>query len=158
MSALPSELVDARDQVRDELRRADSKATTLLSLVGASLAGVIALSQREAPGATQMLLWTSGSLIFAAVLVLLNAVRPRLAGDPVPGTWLHAAKVGPATLLESCGAETAVDDATTASATHVCRLAQIAWAKFRSIQVGVTLLGCGLCVLAVSLLVGAVAS
>jgi hypothetical protein len=37
---VPAGLLAARDHVRDELCRADSKATTLLSLVGAALAGI----------------------------------------------------------------------------------------------------------------------
>jgi hypothetical protein len=146
-------LVIAGDQVQDALRRADTKATTLLSLVGAAMAGVIALGNRDVSGAGAALMWLSLAPIFASV-VLLTAIRPRLNRHPIRGTWLYAAQVGPATLLETYG-ETDVDAVSTA--THVCTLARIARGKYRRIAVAVALLLAGLVVLMVSLLAMAVA-
>ncbi len=149
----PARLNAAHEQVRDELRRADTKATTLLSLVGAAMAGVIALAGREVTGAGAVLLWVSLAPIFASVVVLLTAVRPRLRRLPVPGTWLHAAKVGPATLLE-----TYQSDQIMTTADDVCVLARIARAKYQRITVAVTLLLVGLTTLLVSLFATAVTS
>jgi hypothetical protein len=47
VSAGAAQIQRAHEQARDELRRADTKATTLLSLVGAALAGVVALTTRQ---------------------------------------------------------------------------------------------------------------
>jgi hypothetical protein len=149
----PSWLSVAHEQVRDELRRADAKATTLLSLVGAAMAGVIALANRDMTGAGVVLLWTSLVPIFASVVLLLVAIRPRLNPHPVPGTWQYAARVGPVTLLETCQ-----DAESMTTADHVCVLARIARAKYQRIAVAIALLLGGLATLMVSLLAMAVAS
>jgi hypothetical protein len=73
---IPTGLLAARHQVRDELRRADSKATTLLSLVGATLAGIIALTGRSLPPVATLALWTSALPIGLSVLLLLAAIHP----------------------------------------------------------------------------------
>ncbi|ASR38893.1 hypothetical protein BAY61_02430 [Prauserella marina] len=137
----------AHEQARDELRRADTKATTLLSLVGAALAGVIALSAQQTSVAAIVALWLAFPPVFAAVLVLLAAIRPRLSQFPTPGTWLHAAHNGPATLLEASS-----HAATHNLATHTAEIASIAVAKYRRIQRAIELLFTGLCLLSVALL------
>jgi hypothetical protein len=154
MSPSRVDVLVIREQVVDELRRADTKATTLLSLVGAALAGVIALSTRAMPSAAAVLLWSSMALIGASVAVLLAVIRPRLVRHPVPGSWLYAAQVGPETFRESFDAS--ADGAL--SAAEVCVVARLARSKFRLIGHAVTLLGCGLAVLVTSLLVAAVGS
>lgn len=151
-AGLPAGLCAARDEVADALRRADAKATTLLSLVGAALAGVIALANnRDMSGAGAALLWVSLLPVFSSVVVLLVAIRPRLNRDPVPGSWLYAAQVGPSTLLETYDT-----GGVTHTADEVCIVARIARAKYRRIQVAVVLLLAGLGSLVVSLLVTAV--
>jgi hypothetical protein len=159
MTMLPEGLRSVRDQAMDELRRADTKATTLLSLVGATGAGVIALSNRAVPPVAAVLLWTAMLPIGASVVLLLAAIRPRLSQCMAPGTWLWAAQVGPATLLASSDPNIDTDDAAvTAAASEVCTVARIAQTKFRRIGHAVTLPGCGLALLAVSLLLAAVVS
>src|SRR4051794_19262186 len=98
MADVPQHVQQAHDHARDELRKADTKVTTLLSLVGAALAGVVALTTRQVSVPATVALWTAATPIFASVLVLLSALRPRLS-NPTPGTWLDAALNGPATLL-----------------------------------------------------------
>jgi hypothetical protein len=152
-TGMPIGLVAAREQVADELRRADTKATTLLSLVGAAMAGVIALANRGMTGAGAVLLWASLVPIFASVVLLLVAIRPRLTRHPAPGSWLYAARVGPATLLDTYG-----DGDSISTADDVCTLARIAQAKYRRVSVAVVLLLTGLATLVVALLVTAVTS
>lgn len=146
-------LVSAHDQVQDALRRADSKATALLSVVGAALAGVIALANRDLSEAGTVLMWLALAPIFGSVVLLLMTIRPRLNRHPVPGTWLHAAQVGPSTLLDTCS-----DADTLTVATDVCVLARIARRKYRRIALAVGLLLTGLATLVVSLLAMAMAS
>ncbi|MDQ3405249.1 MAG: DUF5706 domain-containing protein [Actinomycetota bacterium] len=152
MSALPEGLLAARAQVVEELKRADAKATTLLSLVGLALAGVVALSGRPLPLVALVALWVSAVPVLAGVLVLLSAIRPRL-GDVACGSWLHAAQVGPESLLRVY-ADT--DESAVAASTHLCALAVITRSKYRRIQVAVTLLVVGLGVLAVALVLSVV--
>jgi hypothetical protein len=154
MSAdMPNGLSAARDQVLDELRRADTKATTLLSLVGAAMAGVIALANRDITGTGAVLLWTSLGPIFASVVLLLTVIRPRLNKRPVPGSWLYAARVGPATLLETYDRADSM-----LIADEVGILARITETKYRRIIRAVALLLAGLATLMVSLLATAVTS
>lgn len=148
----PHGLRTAHEQVREEITKADGKATTLLSLVGAALAGVIALAARPMPAAALALLWVSALPIGASVVLLLLAIRPRLNRTPPPGTWLFAALVGPATLLESYENGEAPRD----TAQDVCVLARIARGKYVRIRCAVTMLIAGLSVLAGSLMLSAV--
>src|SRR4051794_20807888 len=105
MCVLPEGLVAVRDLVRGELRRTDAKATALLSLVGATLAGVIALSARPMPGTAMVMLWCSTVPIASAVLALLAVIRPRFGGrEPVVGSWVYAAQHGPDRLLAALSA------------------------------------------------------
>lgn len=147
MSAVPGRMAVTHEQVRDEVKRADTKATTLLSLVGATLAGVIALTGRSLPHAAAVALWAAAAPIAASVLVLLAAIRPRFSRNPALGTWLYATLVGPSTLVESYQDS---DDAL-ATAQDVCEVARIARVKYRFIARAVDLLYAGLAVLAVAL-------
>ena len=142
---IPTGLLAARDQVRDELRRADSKATALLSLVGATLAGIIALTGRSLPPIATVALWTSALPIGLSVLLLLAAIRPNLNGA-APGSWLHSLTCEPFELLKYYKAAHPVD-----VVYDVRGLAQIACRKFICIRRAVNLLVLGLVVLAVAL-------
>ena len=148
---VPAQVTAAESDAQDALRRADSKATTLLSLVGATLAGGIALSTRDMPAVSAVLLWLALVPVFASVVLLLLTLLPKLGQAPVAGTWLFAAQVGPGTLLETCTGMDAV-----AVATHACVVARIARSKYRRVQVAVALLVVGLAVLVLSVLVWAV--
>lgn len=145
---LPAGLVDAGTQAQDALQRADTKATTLLKLVGLALAGVIALVNSDPTGAALTLLWLALAPILASVVLLLVTILPRLNRDPVPGTWLYAAQVGPSTLLDTYTATTP-----TATATHVCVIAQRARRKYQYVQAAVGLLVAGLPLLVAALAV-----
>lgn len=149
--SIPAGLDTARVQVSEEIKRADAKGSTLLSLVGIALAGVVALTGRTLPGAASVLLWVSAVPIAASVVLLLAAIRPRLGRTPVPGTWLHAASVGPGELLDSYSSR----HEPLMVAAHVCVLARIARAKHRCIAAAVLLLGVGLAVLAAALICSA---
>lgn len=150
---IPAGLTAARDQVRDELRRADAKATTLLSLVGAALAGIIALAGRPLPTPASVALWISAAPILASVLLLLAAIRPRLTDQPTRGSWLHAAQTGPASLLKTY---THTEESALASAHDLCDLAAIAHAKYRRIQAAMTAFVIGLGVLTAALVLSVV--
>lgn len=139
---VPESLLSAYDQVRDEVRRTDAKATMLLSLVGAALAGTVALSNRPMSDVAAALLWSAMAPITTSVVVLLLVIRPRLSAAPVEGTWLHAAQIGPARLLELHRIST--EDSGTRVAAHVCVLARIAKAKYSGIRAAVLLLALGL--------------
>lgn len=141
----------AHEQVRDELRRADTKATTLLSVVGVALAGVVALAKSGMPPAALAALWLAALPIFGAVLVLLATIRPKLSQFPTPGTWLHATYAGPATLLDagSYAAEVVAED--------VCLLGGIAVEKHTRIKQAVNLLVVGAAALAVALVLSGLA-
>lgn len=150
-----SALVMVHEQVRDELRRADAKATTLLSLVGAALAGVVALTGRPLHVVTVVLLWCAAVPIGAAVVALLSAIRPRLTpARPVPGSWLHATQAGPRALLAACAE--GHPDRSLLVARDVCVLAGLAVTKYRRIGHAVSLLLVGLAVIAAALPVEAV--
>jgi hypothetical protein len=136
----------AHEQARDELRRADTKATTLLSLVGAALAGVVALTTRQVSPAAMIALWLAAAPIFGSVLVLLSAIRPRIAQFPTPGTWLDAVFHGPAALLEASSSAAAE-----VLAADVVSLGGIAVTKYHRVGRSVSLLFVGLSVLAVAL-------
>lgn len=145
-----------REQVADELRRADAKAGTLLSLVGIALAGVVALATREGvSGVGAVLLWLSLGQVFACVVLLLVAILPRLDRHPVPGSWLYAAQVGPSTLLNAYS-----DDAPRAvrRADDLCVVARIARTKYRQVRAAVVLLLTGVSTVVTALMAAAVTS
>ncbi|GAB3479594.1 Pycsar system effector family protein [Amycolatopsis cihanbeyliensis] len=152
VAGFPSRLEMAHEQARDELRRADTKATTLLSLVGVALAGLIALTTREVSVAAIVALWAAVLPVAVAVLLLLSAVRPRLSQYPPPGTWLHAAYEGPTALLEATS-----EAAQAQVAEHVCQLGSVAVEKYRRVSRAISALTCGLSVLLAALVLAVVA-
>jgi len=137
----------AHEQARSELGKADTKVTTLLGLVGLAFSGVVALTTRQTSVPSTVGLWLAAAPIFAAVLVLLSAVRPRLTQYPTPGSWLDAAYNGPAALLEAGSVPVA-----TTLACDTALLGGIAVHKYRQISTAMALLVVGLSLLAVALL------
>ncbi|WNV83243.1 Pycsar system effector family protein [Umezawaea sp. Da 62-37] len=73
-------LTDEITGVRDELRKADTKAFGLLALFGATLAGVLALTRTDVSTAAVVLLYLAAVPIGTALVALLLTVRPNLAG------------------------------------------------------------------------------
>jgi hypothetical protein len=151
---LPARLVAAHEHVREELKRADNKATTLLSLVGAALAGIVALTGRPVDPAAAIALWTSAAPILASVVLLIVAIHPRLTRHPVPGTWLHAATSAPAAVLDACQSD---PDPAGSLARDLCVLGRVTRGKYRNIQAAVMLLVVGLVVLALALVLAVIA-
>lgn len=146
-----SELLLTREHAIDEARRADTKASILLTVAGAAAAGVWVVST-SAPRLPWMVLAVAGValvLLAVAVVFLLCALRPRLPQRaPVPGSWVHAASVDAVTLLSS------LDDTTDRSQPRVrrtaedtCRWSALARTKLARIGAGVRLIEAALVVL-----------
>lgn len=134
------------DQVRDELRRADAKATMLLSLVSIAFAGIAALVTRQTSQPALAAYGVAAAPILASVLVLLSAIRPRLTQFPTPGTWLDAVYNGPTALLEASS-----DVARETLARDVELMGRIAVRKFKLITAAIHLLRTGLLALVAAL-------
>ncbi|MET9162096.1 Pycsar system effector family protein [Streptomyces parvulus] len=127
-----------------ELARSDNKASLLLALAGAALAGVLSTAgSARIPTVSQVLGGFAAGLLLAAVLVLLSAVRPRLAGSGWP-TW---GSISLDELHQRIAAGHRADEAQ--------YLARAAHAKFRRVQIGIDLIRCGLVVLAVAAVLAA---
>lgn len=144
-------LAELHAVVQDELRRADTKATTLVTLVGVMFAGLIALAGRETRAITAVLVWSAMAPVLASIVGLLHTLRARLNSDPTPGSWLYAAAVGPATLHTTLSARDTV-----AAATEICAIARLARRKYQHINVAIALVLTGLALLASALLIEAV--
>ncbi len=146
-------LDQAQADVNDQLRRADTKAASLLPLFSGFLAGVVALSTRPMPTAAVVLLWLAAAPIALAVLVLLHAVRPRF-GDSDPFGFPRLARFTgrPSELLDTL----TTDTSPTAQAVELSGLAAIVRTKYQRVRLAVDLLALGLLLLAVSLTVVAV--
>lgn len=75
-------VADAIVDVRAELNRMDTKASTLLGWSGTAAAlGVAALSQVRLPVPAAVLGWLAVAQIAAAVALLAAAIQPKLSGD-----------------------------------------------------------------------------
>lgn len=143
----------AQADVADQLRRADTKAATLLPLFGGFLAGVVALTTRNLPTAAEAVLWLAAAPMAFSVLLLLSAVRPRIGKNARYGFTHFASYVErPSELLEQFESETSP----TVLAVDVCRLSVIAQAKYANVRRAVDLLMVGLLLLGVALTVTAV--
>lgn len=143
----------AQADVADQLRRADTKAATLLPLFGGFLAGVVALTTRSLPVAAEAVLWLAAAPMAFSVLLLLSAVRPRISKGARYGFAHFAGYVErPSELLEQFENETSP----TVLAVDVCRLSVIAQAKYANVRRAVDLLMAGLLLLGVALTVTAV--
>ncbi|MFD9734314.1 Pycsar system effector family protein [Umezawaea sp. NPDC059074] len=135
----------AAADVNVQLARADTKASTLLPLFGAFLAGVVALSTRPMPTAAVVLLWVAAVLMLGAVLVLLLAVRPRFGNaDPFGFPRLARFVDRPGEVLNVL-----VEDTTPLrQAKELCGLAVIVRAKYVRVRLAVDLIVAGLVSLA----------
>lgn len=139
VAVYPAGLLSADRNARTEAQRADSKATTLLSLTTAALAGVVALAAHQMPGPAAVLLWGSTLPIGGAVLLCLSAIRPRFGHGPAPaGSWLDAARCGPRQMLATWQRDAA--ESVTDAAQDVCVISRIALDKYRRVRWATTLL------------------
>jgi hypothetical protein len=143
----------AQADVADQLRRADTKAATLLPLFGGFLAGVVALTTRSLPAVAEVFLWLAAAPMACSVLLLLSAVRPRISKRVRYGFAHFASYVErPSDLLEQFQNEPPA----VARAVDVCHLSVIAQAKYAGVRRAVDLLYVGLLLLGVALVVTAV--
>lgn len=150
----PTGLARAHEHVREELKRADAKATTLLTLPAGAAAGVIALTGRPVGVPATVALWAAAMPLALSVVLLLLVLLPRDNHQPPQGSWLHAAQVGPAELLDSY---TRAPESALLLAHDVCVLARLARDKFRWIRRAVLALLAGLGLLVVALVLSVVA-
>ena len=137
------------DQVHAELGRADEKAATLLGLFGAVLAGVVALvTTVDLPGAAVVALLIAAVPISASVVLLIDALRPRLNFAARDGFIFYAQLAGrPTSVLKALSG-----DPVELHATRLTVLSEIAVTKYLRISRAVRLLVIGLAVLALAVL------
>ncbi|WP_158844991.1 Pycsar system effector family protein [Saccharothrix deserti] len=143
----------AQSEVADQMRRADTKAATLLPLFGGFLAGVVALTTRPLPWAAELLLWVATAPALVSVVVLLTVVRPWLSKDDGYGFgYLAGFAEKPSDLLGEFDRQTGV----TAQAVDVVRLSVRVKTKYRRVRAAVDALVCSAVLLAAALAVVAV--
>ncbi len=79
---------DVRDHLAaltSQISRCDSKASLLLALTGASLAGAFSVAASTRPGPAALTVGATGAAcLVAATLLLLTVVRPNLSGPGWP--------------------------------------------------------------------------
>lgn len=100
---LPPRLGEARSRAYTELERADTKANHLLSATSILIAAAALVLGKEnvrVPATSIIGLCLAGVTAVAAVVLLLTVICPRLGRTSQPGTWLHAARHGAASLLD----------------------------------------------------------
>ncbi|GGM23150.1 Pycsar system effector family protein [Dactylosporangium sucinum] len=79
---VPTRLTEAVAAVGAELKRVDSKASTLLTLAGAALTVVLAMISRTSlPAVAGVAGWVCVALIGLGIALLASAVRPSFNGD-----------------------------------------------------------------------------
>ncbi|NKE63714.1 hypothetical protein FXN61_46185 [Lentzea sp. PSKA42] len=139
----------AENEVRDELRRTDTKATGLLGLFGAALAGVLALIASHPGTLATVLLHLAALPIAAAIVLLLAVLRPMFLGATGHGFYRWAQfRTNPAELL----ADLTGPDVLVARAEMLAALSAAVVAKYRRIRIAVHLLLAGLALLALAVL------
>ena len=135
--------------VRDELRKADTKALGLLALFGATLAGVVALGKTDMSTPAAVVLHLAAAPIGAALVALLLTLRPNLAGHNGFLRW-QAYRHEPAAIVTDLADDTTF--APTALAEELVHLSLLAVAKYQRIRHAVHLLLAGLALLALAVL------
>jgi len=140
---LPARLVEARAQVYTELQRADTKASSLLSAVSLAVAASALATDMDAlapPVVSIVGIAIAAVLLVGAVLLLLDVIRPRLGRHTRPGTWIHAARHGGATLLGDTGtAEVIAEDVAGLARSAVRKHARLSLAVWCLIAAVITL-------------------
>lgn len=139
----------ARVQTEDQIARADTKATALLGLVGAALAGALTLFPRHT-GLPAVLLGAATVALAAAVVALLHILRARPGHEHGPGRWA----------LFHDQHDALIDELTRPAhqelphqAARLTELARLAATKYRAVNVAVTLLTTGVVLLTLAVLI-----
>ncbi|RKR87244.1 hypothetical protein BDK92_1518 [Micromonospora pisi] len=142
-------------ETRDEVRRADEKATHWLSVLGgAALALVTALTGQswlpsDLRGADRWTWWTGCLCAALATLALVLALVPRTGGDEniqQVGYFGHVHQLGDPTVVRLC-LERAARDSMPGLVGELCWISRLAMTKYRY-----TRLGTGLSALAAGLI------
>ncbi|MFD5415233.1 Pycsar system effector family protein [Streptomyces nojiriensis] len=128
-----------------EISRTDAKAAALLTAFSLPLAALVAAVPGKAlSGLSAVLVGTGTVGLVAAMLVVLIAVRPRLAGH-ARGSFLYWSRCTTEQLLADL-------DAPTDRAAHVVHLARIARRKYRGLRLAGDITSGSLVTLAAALL------
>jgi hypothetical protein len=142
-------LTDELAAVRDELRKADTKALGLLALFGATLAGVIALTRTQVSTPAAVLLHLAALPIGAALVALLLTVRPDLSGCTGFLRWA-AYRRNPAAVVADLDAESG--PVPVVLAVELVHLSVLALGKHQRVRLAVVLLLAGLALLGLAVL------
>ncbi|WP_327359864.1 Pycsar system effector family protein [Streptomyces sp. NBC_01304] len=111
--------------LRGELGRSDSKASLLLALTGASLAGLVSVAAgADLPAAAVATGSIGAAALLAATVILLLAVRPNLSG---PG-WPRWPETPDEQLRTQLAAGTQLAEAKVLSAIGARKFRRIRWA------------------------------
>jgi pycsar effector protein len=143
-------LTDEITAVRDELRKADTKALGLLALFGAALAGVIALTRTQVSTPAAVLLHLAALPIGAALVALLLTVRPNLSGTTGFLRWATYRRQPTAVLADLAATPGPVPAVLAAELVH---LSVLALGKHQRVRLAVVLLLAGLALLGLAVLV-----
>ncbi|MGC5662736.1 Pycsar system effector family protein [Micromonospora sp. WMMD723] len=136
----PAWFTDRITEVRTELARADSKASTLMAVAGAAVTvGVAILARTDLPGLALAAGVVTVTLVGTAVALLAGAVRPCLGGGH---GLVRYATTAPGDLM----AEATAPPLTAAAerAHHLVWLSRTAVRKYRRVRTAVDLLLAGL--------------
>ncbi|MCT2589490.1 DUF5706 domain-containing protein [Streptomyces sp. N2-109] len=127
-----SAVVEAKNEVKAEIARTDTKASLLLAFNGVALAGMWSIgSQPGVPIGARIVGGLAVVLLLASVTLLLLAVRPRLSPT--------AARVGFPRWAELSAEQLTTELAQDRTADHVVALSGIVMAKMRGLQTAVNL-------------------
>ncbi|MEV4772138.1 Pycsar system effector family protein [Micromonospora humida] len=136
----PAWFTDRITEVRTELARADSKASTLMAVAGAAVTvGVAILARTDLPGPALAAGVTTVALVGTAVGLLAGAVRPRLGGGH--GLVRYAA-TAPGDLMTEATAPPLT--AAAERAHHLVWLSRTAVRKYQRVRTAVDLLLAGM--------------
>lgn len=149
-SQLTTRVTDAKAGVLTELQRGDTKATSLLGLFGAVLAGVIALMRSGVSTAAVVLLFLAAIPTAAAVVLLLWVLRPNLNGGNARSGFLRWAAFlrDPAALADDFDRPRRAHD----EAQHLAVLSVLAITKYQRIAVAIYCLLTGLALTTLALI------
>lgn len=147
----PAETVVAAElaAVRGELTRVDAKCATLVGLAGAGLAFTLTAVSGRAPVVERVLLVAAAAALASSALVLLlQALRPRLGGSG----FCRWSAMEPGQVLQ----DLADVDPARHHAGELAVLSAIALRKFRAVRMAVDLMAAGMVLLAAAIVAGVI--
>ncbi|OKI33828.1 hypothetical protein A6A28_07975 [Streptomyces sp. CB03578] len=142
---IDARLDDAAATVLAEISRTDAKSSVLLTAFSLPLAALVAaVPGKPLPGLSAVLVGTGTVGLVAAMLVVLFALRPRLAGH-ARGSFLYWSLCSTEQLLADL-------DAPADRAAHVVQLSRIARRKYAGLRLAGDITAFALVALAAALL------